>query len=40
MDYTRGGINGLTPFEMFLQTFDKSHTRTNTTQEGVTYVGI
>jgi hypothetical protein len=40
MDYTRGGINGLTPFEMFLQTFNKSHTRTNTTQEGVTYVGI
>jgi hypothetical protein len=35
-----GGINGPTPSEMFLQTFNKSHTRTNTKQEGVTYVGI
>ena len=35
-----GGINGLTPSEMFLQTFNRSHTRTNTKQEGVTYVGI
>ncbi len=31
-----GGINGLTPSEMFLQTFNRS----NTKQEGVTYVGI
>jgi putative transposase len=36
-----GGINGLTPSEMFLQTtFNRSHTRNNTKQEGVTYVGI
>ena len=35
-----GGINGLTPSEMFLQTFNRSHTKTNTKQEGVTYVGI
>jgi hypothetical protein len=35
-----GGINGLTPSEMFLQTFNRSHTRTNTKQEDVTYVGI
>ncbi|MGA9150898.1 MAG: DDE-type integrase/transposase/recombinase [Candidatus Nitrosopolaris sp.] len=35
-----GGINGLTPSEMFLQTFNTSRTRTNTKQEGVTYVGI
>ncbi|MGB8936699.1 MAG: integrase core domain-containing protein [Candidatus Nitrosopolaris sp.] len=35
-----GGINGLTPSEMFLKTFSRSHTRNNTKQEGVTYVGI
>jgi transposase InsO family protein len=35
-----GGINGLTPSEMFLKTFNRSHTRNNTKQEGVTYVGI
>jgi len=35
-----GGIYGLTPSEMFLQTFNRSHTKTNTKQEGVTYVGI
>jgi hypothetical protein len=35
-----GGINGLTPSEMFLQKFNRSRTRTNTKQEGVTYVGI
>ena len=34
-----GGINGLTPSEMFLQTF-KSHNRNNTRQKSVTYVGI
>jgi hypothetical protein len=32
-----GGINGLTPSEMFLQT---SHNRNNTKQKTVTYVGI
>jgi hypothetical protein len=32
-----GGINGLTPSEIFLQTFNKSHNIDNTTQEGVTY---
>jgi hypothetical protein len=35
-----GGINGLTPSEMFLQTFNRSHDRNNTTQKSVTYVGI
>ncbi|MFZ0513621.1 MAG: hypothetical protein WAM14_18585 [Candidatus Nitrosopolaris sp.] len=35
-----GGINGLTPFEMFLQTFNRSHSRNNTKQKSVTYVGI
>ncbi|MFZ0221587.1 MAG: hypothetical protein WAM42_07825 [Candidatus Nitrosopolaris sp.] len=35
-----GGINGLTPSEVFLKTFNRSHTRNNTKQEGVTYVGI
>ena len=35
-----GGINGLTPSEMFLQTFNRSHNRNNTKQKGVTYVGI
>ena len=40
-----GGINGLTPSEMFLQTFNRSHTKTNTKQvspmwvfENVTYL--
>jgi hypothetical protein len=27
-----GGINGLTPSEMFLKTFNRSHTRNNTKQ--------
>jgi hypothetical protein len=35
-----GGINGLTPSEMFLETFNRSHDRNNTTQKSVTYVGI
>ena len=35
-----GGINGLTPSEMFLQTFNKSYTIDNIRQEGVTYAGI
>jgi hypothetical protein len=35
-----GGINGLTPSEMLLQTFNKSHNIDNTMQEGVTYIGI
>ena len=35
-----GGINGLTPSEMFLQTFNRSHNRNNTRQKSVTYVGI
>ena len=35
-----GGINGLTPSEMFLQTFNKSHDRNDTKQKSVTYVGI
>jgi hypothetical protein len=30
-----GGINGLTPSEMFLQTFNRSPTRNNTKQGGV-----
>jgi hypothetical protein len=36
----RGGINGLTPSEMFLQTFNRSHNRNNTKQKSFTYVGI
>ena len=35
-----GGINGLTPSEMFLQTFNRSHNGNNTKQKSVTYVGI
>jgi hypothetical protein len=35
-----GGINGLTPSEMFLQTFNRLHKRNNTKQKSVTYVGI
>ena len=35
-----GGINGLTPSEMFLQTFNRLHNRSNTKQKSVTYVGI
>ena len=35
-----GGINGLTPSEMFLQTFNRSHDRNNTKHKSVTYVGI
>ena len=34
-----GGINGLTPSEMFLQTFNRSHNRNNTKQKSVTHVG-
>jgi hypothetical protein len=34
-----GGINGLTPSEKFLQTFNISHNRNNTTQKSVTHVG-
>ena len=34
-----GGINGLTPSEMFLQTFNISHNRNNTKQKSVTHVG-
>jgi len=34
-----GGINGLTPSEMFLQTFNRSHNSNNTKQESVTHVG-
>jgi putative transposase len=34
-----GGINGLTPSEMFLQTFNKLHTYNTSTQKSVTYVG-
>jgi hypothetical protein len=34
------GINGLTPPEMFPQTFNRSHDRNNTKQKSVTYVGI
>jgi hypothetical protein len=33
-----GGINGLTPSEMFLQTFYRSHNRNNTKQKSVTYL--
>ena len=35
-----GGINGLTPSEMFLQTFIKSHNGNKNKQKTVTYVGI
>ena len=35
-----GGINGLTPSEMFLETCTRSHNRNNTKQKGVTYMGI
>jgi len=35
-----GGINGLTPSEMFLQTINRSHNRNNTKQKSVSYVGI
>ncbi|MGC1929238.1 MAG: hypothetical protein WA667_09710 [Candidatus Nitrosopolaris sp.] len=35
-----GGINGLTPSEKFLQTFNIWHNRNNTKQKSVTYVGI
>ena len=34
-----GGINGLTPSEMFLQTFNRSRNRNNTKQKSVTHVG-
>jgi hypothetical protein len=34
-----GGINGLTPSGMFLQTFDRSHNGNNTKQKNVTDVG-
>jgi len=34
-----GGINGLTPSEMFLQRLIKSDTYTKKKQEGVTHVG-
>jgi hypothetical protein len=34
-----GAINGLTPSEMFLQTFNRSHNRNNTKQKSVTHVG-
>src|SRR5215468_375105 len=34
-----GGINGLTPSEMFLQTFNRSHSKNNTKQKSVTDVG-
>jgi hypothetical protein len=34
-----GGINGLTPSEMFLQTFIRSHDKNNTKQKSVTDVG-
>jgi putative transposase len=35
-----GGINGLTPSEMFLQTFNRSRDRNNTKQKTVTYVSM
>ena len=35
-----GGIDGLTPSEMFLQTFNRSHDRNNTKQKTVTYVSM
>jgi putative transposase len=34
-----GGINGLTPSEKFLQTFNRSYNRNNTKQKSVTDVG-
>ncbi|MFZ0511214.1 MAG: hypothetical protein WAM14_06375, partial [Candidatus Nitrosopolaris sp.] len=34
-----GGINGLTPLEMFLQTFNRSRNRNNIKQKSVTHVG-
>ena len=34
-----GGINGLTPSEMFLQTFNKSYNSNKAKQKSVTYVG-
>jgi hypothetical protein len=34
-----GGINGLTPSEKFLQTFNISHNRNTTKQKSVTHVG-
>ena len=34
-----GGINGLTPSEKFLQTFNISHNRNNAKQKSVTHVG-
>jgi hypothetical protein len=34
-----GGINGLTPSEMFLQRLIKSNIHTRTKQQSVTYVG-
>jgi hypothetical protein len=34
-----GGINGLTPSEMFLQTFNISHNKNNAKQKSVTDVG-
>lgn len=34
-----GGINGLTPSEMFLQTFNRSHNGNNAEQKSVTHVG-
>jgi transposase InsO family protein len=34
-----GGINGLTPSEVFLQTFNRLHNRNNTKQKSVTDVG-
>jgi hypothetical protein len=34
-----GGINGLTPSEMFLQTFNRSHNSNNAKQKSVTDVG-
>ena len=34
-----GGINGLTPSEMFLQTFNKSYNSNEAKQKSVTYVG-
>jgi len=33
-----GGINGLTPSEIFLQTFNRSHNRNNTKRKSVTYM--
>jgi len=35
-----GGINGLTPSEMFLRTFNRSRDRNNTKQKTVTYVSM